>query len=347
MKQMHFQIFFILVFLGLAGTGFAQQEKQFKVACIAFYNLENLFDTINQEEVNDFEFTPEGPNRWISSRYLEKSDNMAKVIAAIALDITPDGPAVLGVSEIENASVLEDLVANERIKARNYQIVHYDGPDRRGVDVGLLYNPKYFSVTHSQSRRLTVGGMPDFRTRDQLVVSGLFDGEPMHFIVVHWPSRYGGEKRSQPLRIAAAQLSRSIIDSLLTLDPNAKIVLMGDYNDDPNNESVEKHLKATGKTRLKDDQLYNPTAPLFKKGIGSLAYRDNWNLFDQHVITPAFLGDDYSTYKLYKAEVFNRPWLMQKEGAFKGYPYRTFSYGRYIGGYSDHLPTYLILIKEQ
>ena len=327
-------------------TGYAQQEKQYKVACVAFYNVENLFDTINQEGVNDYEFTPEGPNAWTSSRYLEKSHNMAKVIAQIATDVTPDGPAILGVSEIENRSVLEDLVADELLKDRNYQIVHYDGPDRRGVDVGLLYNPKYFEVTNSQSRRLYVEGKDDFKTRDQLVVSGLFDGEPMHFIVVHWPSRYGGEKRSRPLRNAAAQLSRSIIDSLLTIDPQAKVVLMGDYNDDPNNESVAKYLNATRKTRLKKGQLYNPFEEMFREGIGSLAYRDNWNMFDQHVITPAWLEKDYSTYRFHKAVVFQKPWMKQKEGRYKGYPHRTFAGGRYLGGYSDHLPTYLLIIKE-
>ena len=327
-------------------TGYAQQEKQYKVACVAFYNLENLFDTINQEGVNDYEFTPEGPNAWTSSRYLEKSHNMAKVIAQIATDVTPDGPAILGVSEIENRSVLEDLVADELLKDRNYQIVHYDGPDKRGVDLGLLYNPKYFEVTNSQSRRLYIEGNDDFKTRDQLVVSGIFDGEPMHFIVVHWPSRYGGEKRSRPLRNAAAQLSRSIIDSLLTIDPQAKVVLMGDYNDDPNNESVAKYLNATRKTRLKKGQLYNPFEEMFREGIGSLAYRDNWNMFDQHVITPAWLEKDYSTYRFHKAVVFQKPWMKQKEGQYKGYPHRTFAGGRYLGGYSDHLPTYLLIIKE-
>lgn len=324
----------------------AQQEKQFKVACLAFYNLENLFDTINQEDVNDYEFTPEGPNRWTSERYLEKSNNMAKIIANIATDITSDGPAILGVCEVENRSVMEDLVANEQIKDRNYKIVHYDGPDRRGVDVGLLYNPKYFTVTNSQSRPLHIEGKEDFRTRDQLVVSGIFDGEPMHFIVVHWPSRYGGEKRSRPLRNAAAQLSRSIIDSLTAINPDAKVVLMGDYNDDPNNESVVKYLNATRKKRLKKDQLYNPFGKMFRDGIGSLAYRDNWNMFDQHVITRAWLDKDYKSYRFHKAGVFSKPWMKQKDGQYKGYPYRTFSHGRYIGGYSDHLPTYLIIIKE-
>lgn len=332
------------MFLGICA--FSQQEKSYKIASIAFYNLENLFDTINQEGVNDFEFTPEGPKQWNSQRYWEKSNHMAKVIANIAIDITPDGPAILGVSEIENISVLEDLVKDKQIASRNYQIVHYDSPDRRGVDVGLLYNPTYFTVTNSQSRRLTIEGMDDFRTRDQLVVSGIFDGEPMHFIVIHWPSRYGGEKRSRPLRNAAAQLSRSIIDSLLAINPEAKVVLMGDYNDDPNNESVRKYLNASCKTKLKADQLYNATEPLFKKGIGSLAYRDNWNMFDQHVITQSWLEKDKSSYRFYKAMVFSKPWMKQKEGTFKGYPNRTFAGGRYMDGYSDHFPTYLLIIKE-
>lgn len=344
-RHLNLLVSLVFLFSGIL-TVQAQQEKQYKVACVAFYNLENLFDTINQENVNDYEFTPEGPNGWTSSRYMEKSNNMAKIISNIAIDVTPDGPAILGVSEIENRSVLEDLVANEQIKDRNYQIVHYDGPDRRGVDVGLLYNPKYFEVTNSQSRPLHIEGMDDFRTRDQLVVSGIFDGEPMHFIVVHWPSRYGGEKRSRPLRNAAADLSRSIIDSLMAINPDAKVVLMGDYNDDPNNESVAEHLNATRKKRLRGDQLYNPFGEMFRDGIGSLAYRDNWNMFDQHVVTPAWLEKDYSSYRFHKAVVFQKPWMKQKEGRYKGYPHRTFAGGRYLGGYSDHLPTYLVIIKE-
>ncbi|HPE33397.1 MAG TPA: endonuclease/exonuclease/phosphatase family protein [Bacteroidales bacterium] len=339
-----FSIFVLLSGLNLH----AQDEMRYRIGCIAFYNIENLFDTIDQPNVNDTEFTPEGPNKWNSSKYYEKLSNLSEVISKIGVDLTPDGPAVLGLSEIENRSVLSDLVMQPELRQRNYQIVHHDGPDRRGVDCALFYNPKYFTMTNSQSRRLRVEGRDNFFTRDQLVVSGMFDGEMMHFIVNHWPSRSGGQKRSEPLRIAAARLTRSIVDSLLNIDPNAKVIVMGDLNDDPVDKSVKKIMNTTDNPdKLKSDMMFNPMERLYRQGIGSLAYRDAWNLFDQLLLTQALTGNDKSTYKFYRAGVFNKPWLLQKEGAFKGYPWRSFAGGNYLGGYSDHLPVYLFLIKEE
>jgi len=325
----------------------AQNEKQFKVGCIAFYNIENLFDTINNPATNDEQFLPEGSYQWNSERYFEKLNNLAKVISLIGTDNTPDGPAILGVSEVENEKVLEDLAAVEIIKDRNYQVVHFHGPDRRGVDNALMYNPKYFTKTNAKSHRLTIEGRDNFFTRDQLVVSGYFDDEMMHFIVNHWPSRSGGQKRSEPLRIAAADLTRSIVDSLLNIDPNAKVFVMGDFNDDPVDISVKKQLNTTGNPkRIRDGQLYNPFEKFYRQGIGTLAYRDSWNLFDMILLSPALVGDDRSDYKLYRAGVFNQPWMLQKEGSFKGYPYRTYAGGNYLGGYSDHFPVYTFIIKE-
>jgi hypothetical protein len=334
-------------FFLLTLTAYSQSEKQYKVVCVGFYNIENLFDTINQPDVRDEEFTPEGRNRWDSERYSEKLDNLCRVISQIGTDMTPDGAAILGLSEIENRSVLIDLAREELLKDRNYQIVHYDGPDRRGVDCALFYNPKYFTETNSQSRRLRVEGRDDFFTRDQLVVSGLLDGEMMHFVVNHWPSRYGGQKRSEPMRIAAAELTRSIVDSLLAIDPNAKVIVMGDLNDDPVDKSVKKVLNTVdAPEKLTRGKLFNPTEKLFRQGIGTLAYRDSWNLFDQMILTQGLVGDDRSDYKFYRVNVFNQPWMLQKEGNFKGYPFRSFGGGTYLGGYSDHFPVYLFLIKE-
>jgi len=186
---------FLLLFV--AQTGFSQDDKQYKVVSIGFYNLENLFDTINDvENLISEEFTPEGPKKWTQERYHEKLDHMAYVISKISTDITPDGVAILGVSEIENKGVLEDLVKDPQIKDRNYKIVHYDSPDRRGVDVGLLYQPKYFEVISTNSHTLTLPNDSNFRSRDQLVVTGNLDGEIIHVIVNHWPSRSGGEKKA-------------------------------------------------------------------------------------------------------------------------------------------------------
>lgn len=326
----------------------AQDEAKYRVGCIAFYNIENLFDTIKQPEVNDIEFTPQGINNWNTKKYYEKLEKLSEVISKIGTEMTPDGPAILGVSEIENRSVLVDLAAQPALSSRNYQVVHFDGPDLRGVDCALFYNPKYFKETNSQSRRLRIEGNDEFLTRDQLVVSGLFDGEMMHFIVNHWPSRRGGQKRSEPMRLAAARLTRSIVDSLLAIDPNAKVIVMGDLNDDPVDKSVKKVLNTTDSPeKIKEGLMFNPMEKLFRQGIGSLAYRDSWNLFDQMIMTPALVGNDKSTYKFYRAGVFNKPWMVQKDGAFKGYPWRSFAGGSYLGGYSDHFPVYLFLLREE
>ena len=243
----HFLFLLAVLAFGLGINQVSAQEQQaYKVGLVGFYNLENLFDTINDPNKDDEEFLPQGGNQWNTEKYLAKLHNMAYAISTIGTDWSPDGVAVLGVSEIENRTVLEDLVLQPEIKDRNYQIVHYESPDRRGVDVGLLYNPKYFTLKNSKSYRTVVPDDPEFITRDQLVVSGMFDGEMMHFIVMHWPSRYGGEKRSLPGRIAAATLCRHIADSILNQDANAKIIMMGDYNDYPDNKSVTKYLRATG-----------------------------------------------------------------------------------------------------
>lgn len=323
----------------------AQEAKEYKIACIAFYNVENLFDTIPGK--NDVEFSPAGGKKWNTAKYYAKIDTLGSVINRIGREITNTAPAIVGVSEIENISVLEDLVKADGIKKYNYQIVHFDGPDYRGVDCALLYRPEYFTVTNTAMHNVYTPDDPKFRTRDQLLISGKFEGEDMHFIVLHWPSRSGGEKRSAPKRFAAATVTRNIVDSILNIDPNSKIVIMGDLNDDPDNKSVKKYMNTTSnKDKAQLPYLYNTMEPLFNKGIGSLAYQDKWNLFDQIIITPAFLNNNKSSYRFYQAYVFNKTFLMQKEGRFKGYPLRTYVGNTYVGGYSDHFPTYIYIIKE-
>ena len=337
---------FFYLFSGISISYGQQDDKKFLAVCIAYYNVENLFDTINDPDRNDDEFTPEGANRWTSERYYEKLDRLAEVISKLGTELTPDGPAVIGLSEVENEEVVWDLARQERIKDRNYQVIHYRSPDRR-IDNAFMYNPRYFEVTNTKAVPTTIDDMPGFRTRDQLVVSGLLLGEPIHFIVAHWPSRRGGEARSRPLRIAAADIARSIIDSLKTEDPDAKIIFMGDLNDDPTDISVRRHLDARGdKANLKEGQLYNPFVEFARRGIGTLAWRDSWNLFDQIILTQSLLGDDYSTFRYHRAEVFNRPFLRQPAGRFQGYPFRSYGGGVYLGGYSDHFPTYVFLIRE-
>ena len=321
-------------------------KQKFNVSCVAFYNQENLFDTINNVNVNDEEYTPNGPMKWGTMKYTAKLQHMSYAISQIGLDVTPLGVAMIGVSEIENRGVLEDLVKQPDLAKRSMQIVHYEGIDRRGVDVALLYNPKLFIPTNSKSYRLHMADTA-FRTRDQLMVSGYLQGEKVHVIVNHWPSRTGGEMESRAKRNAAAGLTRSIADSLFRVDPKAKIIIMGDLNDDPFNESCATILGAKKDlSDVKPRGLYNTLWKTLDKGIGSLAYADQWNLFDQIIVSDELAHSDASKLKLWKAEVFNKPFLTQQEGRYKGTPIRTHSGGAWLNGYSDHYPTLIYLVKE-
>jgi len=341
----------LLLTVAIVGSLFSQEKgKEYLVTGIGFYNLENLFDTLIDPDPNKIlqeDFTPKGQKKWTAEHYQEKLGNMAKVISELGTEVIPDGLAVLGVCEVENKSVLEDLVKVKSIKERGYKVVHYDSQDKRGIDVGLLYNPKYFKVISSKNFSLRSVDTT-FYSRDQLLVTGLLNGEKIHVIVAHWPSRRGGEKRSKPRRASAAKLGRMIVDSLQANDPKTKVFYMGDLNDDPTDESVKKHLRGQGKKEnMKKGDLFNPWENYYKKGIGTLAYRDAWNLFDQILVSKSLLGKNYASLKLYKSKIFSKAYLKNSTGRYKGYPFRTYSFGTYIGGYSDHFPVYMFLIKGQ
>ena len=322
------------------------QDKQAKVAAIGFYNLENLFDTIDDPITDDVEFTPNGPSKWDSKKYTSKLEHMATVIAQIGDEIVKGGPVIVGVSEIENRQVVVDLTNTPPLKGMGYEVAHFDSPDKRGVDVALIYQTKSFKLLDSKPHPLHIAGMPDFFTRDILEVKGLLDGDPITVLVNHWPSRSRGEKESAPLRNAAADLCRSIADSILKINPSAKIVIMGDLNDDPTDESLTKHLKIVTKPEnAKTGDLFDPMWQMFKDGAGSLAYQDSWNLFDQIIVSDGLLKNENSGYRFYRARIFNKKFIFEKEGQYKGYPFRTFAGGVYQNGYSDHCPVYIFLVK--
>jgi endonuclease/exonuclease/phosphatase family metal-dependent hydrolase len=329
----------------------AQDKKTYRVQTIAFYNVENLFDTENDPITFDDDRTPDGKDHWTEEIYADKVTKMAKVISEIGSDVAQNAPALIGLAEIENRKTVEALANDKALLSKDYGIAHFDSPDRRGIDVALMYQKALFKPTNISKHELLIydSNDPDKRvfTRDQLLVSGYLDGDMIHVIVNHWPSRSGGEARSRKKRMEAAELNKKIIDSLQSDDPYAKIITMGDLNDDPTSPSVKKVLAARGnKDKIKDFGLYNPMEPMFKKGIGTLAYRDGWNLFDQIIITQPLLRDDYSSYRYYKAGIYNKNYLSNPRGRYKGYPYRSFANGGYTGGYSDHFPVYIYLIKE-
>ena len=331
----------------------AQNKKRYKINTVAFYNLENLFDTINDPNKLD----ERSPLMEMSAKerglvYPKKIKNMARVISELGVDpkYSRNAPVILGVCEVENKDVLHDLINDPQLRGNDYDIIHFDSPDERSIDVALLYQKKLFKPTNYSKHELILYDPNTEKrnyTRDQLLVSGLLEGEKMHFIVNHWPSRSGGEARSRPGRISAAKLTKKLVDSLQTIDPYAKIIIMGDFNDDPFNVSIKKILNA--KAEKEDVELrgiYNPMMKMTKKGMGTLAYRDALNIFDQLMFTKPFLDKDFSTFKIYKTGIYNPAYMTNKKGRYKGYPKRSFVGATWTGGYSDHFPVYTYLIKE-
>ncbi|WP_418801764.1 endonuclease/exonuclease/phosphatase family protein [Porphyromonas sp.] len=326
----------------------AQQSTTSQRVTVAFYNLENLFDTIDQEN-NDEEFLPDGANRWTLERYQHKLRNMSHVISLIG----GDGPAIIGVAEIENRGVLEDLIAEESLRDKHYDIVHYDSPDRRGIDCAILYQPEVYKVFASGARAVEIPNEPWIKTRDVVYASGLLDGEIVHVLVGHWPSRSGGEAVSLHRRMAAAKTMRSVADSLYTLFPGSKVIMMGDFNDDPISPSVREGLGVQNHPeQTKPADYYTPMLQLYNKGMGTLAYRDVWNLFDIIAVNGELIGSNPTTWQLYRdpettdmAFIFKQPFMIQQSGQYKGYTLRTFVGGQWQGGYSDHFPVYVYLVK--
>ena len=353
MKPLRFSlaiICFLMAFNGFSQDG--KKEKRFKIHTLAFYNLENLFDTINDVTKLDERSPIMEIKADRSGIYKKKVNNMARVLSDIGADVTGNTPAVIGVCEIENRQVLVDVVNHPLLLPKNYGIIHYESPDARGIDVALLYQKDLFKPTNHSSHEVVIfddNTKKRKQTRDQLLVSGELDGDPIHVIVNHWPSRSGGEARSRPKRVAAAKVSKSLVDSLQSKDPYAKIFVMGDLNDDPTNESVKKVLQAKSEKSdvdLKD--IYNPYENMFtEKGFGTTAWRDAWSLFDQIMFTqPLIEKDDYSSFRFYKAGIYNKLYLTNKRGRWKGYPFRSFADGGFSGGFSDHFPVYVYLIRQ-
>ncbi len=340
-------LFILIITVGLNVKSNTQNNAQkYKMVAVGFYNLENLFDTENDTLINDEEFLPQGARAWTTERYQEKSANMAYVISQIGIENVKQGLSILGVSEIENRRVLEDLVKQPAIADRKYEIIHYNSPDGRGVDVGLLYNPKHFRPLHSIAIPLMIFDEGVRRnTRDVLYIKGMMETDTLHILVNHWPSRGGGPVTVKH-RNSGAKLCRNVIDSINQVVPNSKVIVMGDLNDDPTNESIKSYLRAVSNIKdVKKTGIFNPYEDMFRRGLGSNAYQDAWSLFDQVIISKGLCDKDNDGYSYFKANIFNKAFLVQPSGQYKGYPFRTFSGDKYQGGYSDHFPSYIYMIK--
>ncbi len=344
-------LLFFLVFSISHGVQAQKSNKEYEIRTLAFYNLENLFDTINNTAKND-EASPMmelKSNR--STVYWDKIDKLGSVLSDIGKKDARNSPAIIGVVEIENDTVLNDIVKGKFLKKNRYKIIHYDSPDKRGIDVGLLYQARFFKPVNHQSFELLIYNNEGERiyTRDQLLVSGYLDGEMIHVIVNHWPSKRGGT-RSIPFREKAAALNVKIMKQIRENEPNAKIITMGDFNDDPMESSFKNIMKTKmKKTDVQENDIYNPFEDMFRRGLNTAGYRDNINLFDQILISSQLLSKDkdYSSYKMKKAGIYNPKYLISNKGRYKGYPFRSFSWGTYTGGYSDHYPVYMHLIREK
>ncbi len=328
------------------------QTKTFQIRTISFYNVENLFDTINNPDTFDDDFTRKGKNHYTSKIYWNKIENIAKVISQIGFDKTNSSPAIIGLAEIENITVLQDLINSNNLKNKQYKILHYDSPDLRGIDVALLYQEKYFTPLRHKNFEVRLWDEKGNRiyTRDQLLVTGLLDNDLIHIVVNHWPSRRGGKIKSEAKRVKAAYVTHQIIETIRKENKNAKIIIMGDFNDDPMDLSIRKELSSTGNYEtMNNDKLYNPMESMFKQGLNTLGYRDGINLFDQILLSYDLLNHDktYESFKFYKAGIFNPQYLITQKGRYKGYPFRSFAYNNYTEGYSDHFPVYIYLIKNE
>ncbi|PAM92332.1 endonuclease [Flavobacterium sp. IR1] len=356
---------FLLIFFSFVNVVQAQSQK-FTIHTIAFYNLENLFDTVNDPATRDDEWTPNGAQNWTNEKYQKKLSNLSKVLSEIGTPENTNAASLIGVAEIENRGVLEDLIKQPNLKHLDYGIVHFDSPDKRGIDVALLFRKKYFRPTSYSSIPLfifknkkdnkqdtseeleteqekTIQNNRVF-TRDQLLVTGFLENEEISIIVNHWPSRSGGEKASSIFREEAGKLNKKIIDSLQRINPNSKIITMGDFNDGPYNKSIKTALGAKAKKAdVTEFGIFNPFEAMFYKGMGTLAFRDSWDIFDQIIITEPFIRPDFSSFKFWKAGIFNKPYLIQTAGKYKGYPLR---HTINEVGFSDHFPVYLYLIRE-
>ena len=308
---------------------------------LLFYNVENLFDTINDPVTNDEDFLPEGRNNWNSYRYNQKLNNIAKVVVNLN---EFDVPALIGLCEIENRSVLEDLVTKTPLQKFKYNIIHHESPDERGIDVALLYRPDLFTPIYDEALTVSFPFDTIEKTRDILYISGMIGKDTLHVFVNHWPSRRGGEEASAPKRNYAAEVLKKKLDSIFSINSNAKVIITGDFNDYPTNESISKVLNAKGDTAaLRAPDLYNFMYPISKKGEGTYKYQGEWNTLDQIIVSTGLLNaNNKLTTTTTAGQVFRADWLLEEDRRNPGViPFRTYAGPNYIGGYSDHLPVLL------
>jgi predicted extracellular nuclease len=310
------------------------------VLTVAFYNVENLFDTRNDPNTNDDKYTAKGVRNWNDKRYYNKIKKIGYVISQIGKKTSSEAPILVGLAEVENTRVLDDLIKQKDLKNCGYRYVHFESRDERGMDTALLYRDRFFDPVSSERIQFNfIGDNGQFdHTRDVLIVSGFMNEELIHVIVNHWPSRREGELESRSKRIKAAGVVKKAVEKIKSKDIDAKIIIMGDFNDNPNSESIQKHLVSS--------EFFNPMLDLYNGGAGTLTYKKDWYLFDQIIVSNNF-SDNAAKHNFLKAEIFNKGWLATRKGKHKGAPFRTFIGPWYRGGFSDHFPVFVSFVRDK
>ena len=311
---------------------------------LAFYNVENLFDTIDEPNTIDSEYTPNSSLKWNTQRYFTKLKNISKVVEAMNF------PTIMGMAEVENRRVLEDLITQPLLSSKNYGIAHFDSPDERGIDVAMIYRKSEFEIKKQKTHAIKFPNSDD-KTRDILEVNGILrGGMEVTVFVNHFPSRRGGAQESEPKRVYVASVLRKAVDSLFQKNPNARIVIMGDFNDEPSNNSLKKTLGAAEwhretATSVPSAALYNLGAAIEKRGEGTEYYR-GWDVLDQIIVSGTFLDARSKTTTKDEETVFNPDLVIFKDKAGQRLPNRTYTGPIYRGGFSDHFPVFIeIFVK--
>lgn len=303
---------------------------------LLFYNVENLFDTQDDPRTADEEFTPAGKKMWTEERYQNKLLNLGKVIAS-ANDCMPD---IIGLCEVENRKVLGDLIASPHFEKTNYSILHQDSPDGRGIDVALIYDPSRIQLEEAGYIQSTLPSGDRPNTRLILHARGTFNGSPFHVFVNHWPSRYGGQEKSEPNRLTVAYNLRQAINAVMSAEPDAQIVLMGDFNDYPNNKSLTDVLSAG---RKGEKLLTNLMWEQHKRGEGSYYYRGEWGALDQFIVSQNLLDGEGAEVDQSSVIFVRHEWMMYTDSTGVAFPNRTYGGPNYYGGFSDHLPIFMTI----
>jgi hypothetical protein len=367
---MRIQIISLLITL-LSGTGILsaqssanpqQPDKQKNVYTMAdaakrgsnavrlvFYNTENLFDPADDSLTNDDEYTPAGMRRWTFPRFQHKLLNLSKVFISIG---GWEAPEIIGMSEVENRFVLYELTTETPLSKIGYKIIHKDSPDPRGIDVAMIYRPDKFTPISYKAIPVRFPGDPNARTRDILYVKGkVMNQEILHVFINHWPSRFGGYAGTKPKRAVVASILRHTTDSIMQSDPYARIVIMGDFNDEPNDESITKVLKASSDSlNLEKADLYNMmTGYAGRWRTGTNKFHESWTVIDQIIVSSSLLHAETGLYaNANAAHIFDAPFLLMEDKTYFGTkPFRTYLGPKYLGGYSDHLPVYFDIYLHQ